>query len=430
MTILRIWFLLLLSFALVALGCDEDPVVDDAGTDAGAEMDAGAGDAGAEDAGAEDAGLEDAGPEDAGPEDAGPEDAGPEDAGPEDAGVIIVMPDAGSEPDAGPVDAGLSVVNCPEFDLGSMVGMGVAANNLFGATDDSDGSCRVPGPLGGGPDVAYTFTAPAEATYTISTAGTLGDTVLYVLDGSCTGGEIACNDDIDASSLDFASEVAVDLALNQTVVIVVDAGGPTGFPFELSIEQSEGTCDDMLDDDGDGLIDCDDPDCRGVPACTETICDDMLDDEGDGLIDCDDPDCEASTLCTPSCALPPRNGGSLGSALGTLVATGSTSGLSSQGISSCGGGGGPDVIYYWVAPNSGTYTFDTCSGSSYDTRLWLAADCAALDAGTNIGCNDDSCGLQSRVSRTMVAGEGILIGVDGFSTSSQGTYGLSISGPP
>ena len=53
-------------------------------------------------------------------------------------------------------------------------------------------------------------------------------------------------------------------------------------------------CDDGLDNDRDGLVDCDDPDCAGDPVCAgaSEICNNSLDDDGDGLIDCDDPDCE------------------------------------------------------------------------------------------------------------------------------------------
>jgi hypothetical protein len=48
-------------------------------------------------------------------------------------------------------------------------------------------------------------------------------------------------------------------------------------------------CNNGIDDDGDGLIDGDDPDC--VLAAKE-ICDNGIDDDNDGLIDGDDPDCE------------------------------------------------------------------------------------------------------------------------------------------
>jgi hypothetical protein len=80
----------------------------------------------------------------------------------------------------------------------------------------------------------------------------------------------------------------------------------------------ESSCDDGLDEDGDGLIDCADPDCDGAcpetcsdkrdndkngatdcadrpcwsdPACVEPDCGDGTDNEQDGLVDCDDPDC-------------------------------------------------------------------------------------------------------------------------------------------
>ena len=80
---------------------------------------------------------------------------------------------------------------------------------------------------------------------------------------------------------------------------------------------AERTCDDGVDNDGDELTDCDDPDCArqacaaGVPGavCVDgggdcrggepvALCGDDLDNDGDGLSDCDDPDCaERSCLC-------------------------------------------------------------------------------------------------------------------------------------
>jgi hypothetical protein len=56
-------------------------------------------------------------------------------------------------------------------------------------------------------------------------------------------------------------------------------------------------CDDTTDNDCDGLIDCNDSDCNGDPACPELIeypfCFDGLDNDGDGLFDCADrTDCD------------------------------------------------------------------------------------------------------------------------------------------
>lgn len=69
----------------------------------------------------------------------------------------------------------------------------------------------------------------------------------------------------------------------------------------------ERICDDDLDNDGDGSIDCADPDCTDDPACeavdeygappAEMDCVNEQDDDDDGLIDCDDPDCADDPAC-------------------------------------------------------------------------------------------------------------------------------------
>ena len=63
-------------------------------------------------------------------------------------------------------------------------------------------------------------------------------------------------------------------------------------------------CNDGIDNDGDGKVDCADRDCRNDPACTSTgtegkgkTCADGKDNDGDGLIDCADPGCAANAAC-------------------------------------------------------------------------------------------------------------------------------------
>ena len=75
-----------------------------------------------------------------------------------------------------------------------------------------------------------------------------------------------------------------------------------------SSENTLTTCTDEKDNDDDGYIDCDDPDCAAVAACakgqvgssenTQTTCTDEKDNDDDGYIDCDDPDCAAVAACT------------------------------------------------------------------------------------------------------------------------------------
>jgi hypothetical protein len=50
-------------------------------------------------------------------------------------------------------------------------------------------------------------------------------------------------------------------------------------------------CDNTIDDDGDGLTDCDDPRCFDQSYCGEQICDDEIDNDENGAADCDDPYC-------------------------------------------------------------------------------------------------------------------------------------------
>ncbi len=53
-------------------------------------------------------------------------------------------------------------------------------------------------------------------------------------------------------------------------------------------------CFGGVDDDGDTLVDCADPDCSGSPDCdVESSCTNGMDDDGDDLLDCADPDCDA-----------------------------------------------------------------------------------------------------------------------------------------
>ena len=59
-------------------------------------------------------------------------------------------------------------------------------------------------------------------------------------------------------------------------------------------------CDNGIDDDGDGFIDCEDQDCWNSGLCHE-ICGNGQDDDGDGLTDCEDPDCWVNGQCPEIC---------------------------------------------------------------------------------------------------------------------------------
>ena len=63
-------------------------------------------------------------------------------------------------------------------------------------------------------------------------------------------------------------------------------------------------CSDGIDNDGDGLLDCDDSDCNGLDVCSLSesstgACQDGVDNDGDGLTDCQDSDCRFFDFCVP-----------------------------------------------------------------------------------------------------------------------------------
>ncbi|MCP3916620.1 MAG: hypothetical protein GY711_13775 [bacterium] len=54
-----------------------------------------------------------------------------------------------------------------------------------------------------------------------------------------------------------------------------------------------------------------------------------------------------------------------------------------------------DVWFRWVAPDSGSFRFTTCAGTSFDSAIEvLAGECGSL---VSLGCNDDACGQQSEL---------------------------------
>jgi len=62
---------------------------------------------------------------------------------------------------------------------------------------------------------------------------------------------------------------------------------------------TETSCTDGVDNDANGLLDCEDAACDGVGSCVELDCTDGRDDEADGAVDCFDSDCWGEGTCQP-----------------------------------------------------------------------------------------------------------------------------------
>lgn len=85
-------------------------------------------------------------------------------------------------------------------------------------------------------------------------------------------------------------------------------------------------------------------------------------------------------------------------------------------------GGAPDVVYSFSPGANVSINIALC-GSTYDTGVFVYQDVA----GNVVGCNDDSCGLQSQILHlALLGGHTYYIVVDGYS-SSNGAYTLAIT---
>ncbi|MCA9488628.1 MAG: hypothetical protein KC621_01855, partial [Myxococcales bacterium] len=177
-------------------------------------------------------------------------DAGP---GGHDAGsMTTMMPPSGCST---PPPAACEVTDTASVFPLDVRGSTAGASDQFGAS-----GCGGRGSGGtGAPDIAFRFTAPEAGRYEVTTVGSSFDTLLSIR-SDCGGEELACNDDIGRGMPQSSLEIRLEAC--QTVLIVVDGyGAMDSGDVVVNVVTHESACDDTLDNDGDGLADCDDPDC-------------------------------------------------------------------------------------------------------------------------------------------------------------------------
>ena len=109
-------------------------------------------------------------------------------------------------------------IACADMNLGSTIGAAVATGSTIGTGN------RYPGCGGDGNDVTFGWTAPAAGRHVIDLCASsdLWDSVLSIRDGSCTGRQLACSDDV-CGGFGAQGRVMVTLAAGQGIVIVVDS---------------------------------------------------------------------------------------------------------------------------------------------------------------------------------------------------------------
>jgi len=309
------------------------------------------------------------------------------------------------------------------------VGEGQHSWSNCGATLDgpTDGDSNM------GADIWFLYTASGDGTAEIGTCfggGSLDDTVLIVYDAG-TGCPVAGDLGIAASD-DACENVAGGSAFMSSVTIpvtsgssfYVQVGGWNGAEGDglLSISLPE-TCDDGIDNDADGLVDCVDDDCLTDTFCLEAgNCGDGLDNDGDGLTDCADDDCLAEVLCD---GLPPANDNCV-DALVVVEGTSLWENLDAtlDGPTDGDGNMGTDVWFVYTPTCDGTATISTCDGlGTLDDTVLIVYDGSVgcpVAGDLGLAASDDACSLgggaafNSEVSIAVTAGNPYLIQAGGW----------------
>jgi len=127
---------------------------------------------------------------------------------------------------------------------------------------------------------------------------------ILIIQADC-GESGLCLEAVNQSGINGEEWIEFQAPSDGTYFIILKAYSATPNPTDYNFfvfhleDPLEQTCDDEMDNDQDGLVDCSDPDCFGTPSIcdTETNCGDHQDNDGDGAIDCFDSECSGVTPC-------------------------------------------------------------------------------------------------------------------------------------
>lgn len=174
------------------------------------------------------------------------------------------------------------------------------SNDAFGSTNNVASWGCYAGDFSG-KEYAWQFVAPKAKSVTVEVSNKQANATLFLVEGKGAGGKdcsaSACLD-ASPSKLNFLATT------DKTYYVVVDGkdGGNGKFDLKVTCEDSvETSCVDGSDNDDDGLLDCNDPDCKNSPDCGSEKCTNGIDDDNDTLVDCGDPDCASLNVCASAC---------------------------------------------------------------------------------------------------------------------------------
>ena len=368
-----------------------------------------------------------------------------------------------------------------------ITGAGTYTGDTTGASDLGRTGCSTGA---GGLDDVWSVTVPTTGNWCFIITEATFDTTVY-LTNTClsTSSLITCNSNDGPSTWSMAE---ASLTAGRTVFLSVDGNTASAFGTYRLLVQSGACpatlpeyCDNRVDDDADGAIDCADTSCAGSPACGSQpeICDDAFDNDLDGLedcsdtdcvdalncipfpevctdgrdndldtfVDCSDPDCAAQLVCiaspevcndgldndldgdidcddsqcTSSYCTPTGNGScSTPTDIGSFgTFTGATSFSNREG--GCGGLGEEEAIR-WRAPLTGNICVQLAGSATFDAVLYARTVCTST---TDLACNDDysETSYGARIDLAVTNASSYFLFADTYGAGDSGTWNLTIS---
>ena len=266
------------------------------------------------------------------------------------------------------------------------------------AVNDTSGSC---GGIGG--DYVYSFTLTSTRNVDVGVSGRNGFRPLIYLRRACattgSANELGCN-----AATTSAAGISLKSVPAGTYYLWIDSGTSAGGAFDAQILLSNSAaieiCNDGFDNDGDGLIDCRDPDCAGDPACA-------VSGSGDN--------------CTGPKAL-------VFNTSGVATASGNNNSPFLNDTTSAGcGGSGNDVVYSFTLTATKTVTVTlTNQSTTLIPVIYLRSTCTSttelICAGGSAG---GTAGANATLTTSLSAGT-YFLWVDGFQ-STAGSFSISVN---
>ena len=158
-------------------------------------------------------------------------------------------------------------------------------------------------PIGVGEYHGYDFTALAGGCVDIWLRADVKkepDTYLFLLEATDSGWREIAEDDDGGFGLNSSIDGFILPSTGEYRIIATSYQGEGDGRYTLSLDCCNDACEPApeicvggVDEDADGLVDCDDPDCADAENCSVSdgeLCTNGGDDDGDGLTDCWDVD--------------------------------------------------------------------------------------------------------------------------------------------